>query len=206
MNETEIKSFIIISFISAVYSWQFICTLLSSFMIIKCLESFALAQFIALGNLQVFAHHLCNHFFQSNLRHPTQLFARLRRVTKQSLHLGRPEITRIDLDQYLAIRLRLIPFSSIPSPSQRTEYRLPCRPHRQNPAPNTAHPSKYRNHPAHPAATSTTASSHNPLHVPSRASNRDYPDTALSCRPSLMRATARVIFRVTNVSPRTGDS
>ena len=75
------------------------------------------------------------------------------------------------------------------SMNSRTEWVSPWRP---------------RSRPARPAAASATSPRRNRRHSPSRAWRPGCPGRACSCSPALIRAAARVILRVTNVSPRRG--
>ena len=51
---------------------------------------------LALGFLEILAHHLAYQFRKADFRLPAQLFPCLPRVAEQTAHLGRTEVTRID--------------------------------------------------------------------------------------------------------------
>ena len=131
----------------------------------------------------------------------------LRRIAEQQVDLGRPEIARVDLDQHPRRSRRRCPSRSTPLPCQSIVHaRLG-----EGPLDELAHRcasrrSPARSRPARPAAASATCRRHSRGHGPSRAWRRDCRDRARSCRPSSIAATARVILRVTKVSPRIGLS
>ena len=54
------------------------------------------AQGVTPGRLQILGDHLGAHLTHADLRYPAQPFFGPGRVTEQRLHLGRPEIARID--------------------------------------------------------------------------------------------------------------
>src|SRR5258708_27745308 len=53
----------------------------------------------------VAVHHVLDELVEARLVAPTELHPRLARIAEQGIDLGRPEITRVDLDQHLAGRL-----------------------------------------------------------------------------------------------------
>merc|ERR1719487_1288510 len=58
-----------------------------------------------LDELDVALHHLLAQLLHRRRRHPPQLLLRLRRVADQQLHLRRPEVFGVDLDELLTARL-----------------------------------------------------------------------------------------------------
>src|SRR3990167_3135399 len=58
---------------------------------------------VALGGLQVLAHHLGDDLGKTRLRLPAELGARLRRVAEQRLHLRRTQVAGIERDDAAAL-------------------------------------------------------------------------------------------------------
>ncbi len=71
-------------------------------MIIESNIAMTLDEFIALRCLQVFAHHLGNKLFETDLGCPAQLGLRLARITQQGFHLCWAEMARVNRDDTLA--------------------------------------------------------------------------------------------------------
>src|ERR1700726_858050 len=68
------------------------------FTMIEKPEAMAFHEFVALRQLQIFAHHFADELGESCFWYPTQFEPGLGCVTEQRLDLGRPKISRIDRD------------------------------------------------------------------------------------------------------------
>src|SRR5436189_2486323 len=60
-------------------------------------------ELVALGEAQILARHLGDQVLEADLRRPAELRLRLARVAEQAVHLGGPEIMRIDPHYGLAV-------------------------------------------------------------------------------------------------------
>src|SRR5437762_13394275 len=86
----------------------------------------ALDELVALRGPHVFADHFTNEFLEADLRLPTELAVRLRRVAEQRLHLGRPEVAWIDLHQAAPAGVAALFLEALAVPVH-LESQLPCR-------------------------------------------------------------------------------
>ena len=66
-----------------------------------------LDQFVSLGALEVFAHHLGDEFVEGDLGGPAELLFGLGRVAQQGLDFGRAEVTRVNLDDEIVLDCRV---------------------------------------------------------------------------------------------------
>src|SRR5690349_19288822 len=60
---------------------------------------------VAFRRMQVGLHHLGDELLEADARLPSQLAARARRIAKERVDLGRPEVARIDRDDAPAPRI-----------------------------------------------------------------------------------------------------
>ena len=80
---------------------------LGSFVIVHGLVAVFLHQLVALGALQVFAHHFGDEFVEGDLGCPAQFLFGLARVAQQGLDFGRAEVTRVNLDDEIVLDCRV---------------------------------------------------------------------------------------------------
>ena len=138
-------------------------------------------------------------------RRPSQFLARFGSISQQSRNLCRTKIARINRndDIALVVKRRLIYSSPLPVED---EYRETLPRAKQNREHCIARQLRSHSHALLFAAASSIASQRSRGRVPNPATNQDFQDRAAVASPTLIRARARVILRVTNVSPRSGDS
>ena len=68
------------------------------FVVIQGLVAMLLDQFVALGALQVFAHHFGDQFVEADLRRPAEFVLGLAGVAEQGFDFGGAEVARVDGD------------------------------------------------------------------------------------------------------------
>src|SRR5438552_5582218 len=76
-----------------------------SLVIVVCGEAMLLHELVALGGLEVLAHHLGDELGEADLRRPAELRERIARIAEERIELGRPEVARIDRDDAAALRV-----------------------------------------------------------------------------------------------------
>jgi len=72
-------------------------------MIVANLKAMIIAQLILPGQVQVMTDHLRDHLLECNPRLPAKLFLSLGRISKQGLHLRRPEVSGINAYDNVAV-------------------------------------------------------------------------------------------------------
>ena len=159
------------------------------------------------GDLEVCLDHLAHQLVEAGLRPPAQLRPAPSCVAQQRLDLGRAEVARVHLHEHAA--------AAAVDALLRRRPRLATRCHAELAA--AALVTNSRTECCSPVAMTKSSGcvllQHQPLglHVVSRVAPvalgvQVAEVQALRSSPSLMRASPRVILRVTNVSPRSGDS
>src|SRR3989338_896481 len=73
----------------------------ASFVVVVSRVAMAFDQRVALGALEVFAHHLGDQLLECHLRLPAKFFSGFGGIAEQLLHLGRAEIARVNADDSL---------------------------------------------------------------------------------------------------------
>ena len=76
-------------------------------MVVHGLVAVLLHQLIALGALEVFAHHLGDEFVEGDLGGPAELLFGLGRVAQRGLDFGWTEVTRVNLDDEIVLDCRV---------------------------------------------------------------------------------------------------
>ena len=127
---------------------------------------------------------------EAHLGLPAELLTGLGDVALQGVDLGRPVVAGIDLD----VLLEVAEAGMLERRRQRTRARCASR------------RSRSRSRPARRRPSSAASRGRSRGRTPSRGGRRGCRGRACPGGPRLIRATARVIFRVTKVSPRRGDS